>query len=464
MSDQEEEKEVNLPTEAETNEEESTIYDNISLLPESGQSFDQLSLWLHTTTSSSSSFSAVHNISDIFNVLSNFDIPEEGIAVGKSVPPMKETGEKGETSGAKRMSKYFSGSTEISDKFEEGVHGGDLKSMGECIKQKRTRSTHVHNMKERLRRQRLKEKIEAFQEIVPNCSKKDKASTLDDTINYIKALQTQVQVMSMGEGFTMFQSPFMLQCGGHHGMQIPAIFPYMNVEPWRGFGMARYGMGMSAPFNCPMNQLALHSPWSSTSGSSTSGLPILGEKGVCSNPLASSPFTTSTYTWTPLSMSSLPFGSKSTLPGERNSQSVPSSCTSELCQMPAISQLLPLRGSTARVLPSQIILPEVRGTSRVVVQTQSPITRVYETQRRQQHLMTWPIFSHIWSNNFPQSCYINLNTNFVGALLRIVNFGLYSVLSSFLKSGKKRVLVMSKPLRRRRGLRGKMEFNSILTS
>ncbi|KAL2543940.1 Uncharacterized protein Fot_13173 [Forsythia ovata] len=126
MSDQEEEKEVNLPPEAEINEEnqqisgETTIYDNISLLPESDQSFAQLSLWLQSTTTSSSSFSAVNNFSDIFKELSTFDIPEEGITVRKSVPPMKETGEKGETSGAKRMSKYLSGSTEISDKFEVG--------------------------------------------------------------------------------------------------------------------------------------------------------------------------------------------------------------------------------------------------------------------------------------------------------------------------------------------------------
>ncbi|KAL2543939.1 Uncharacterized protein Fot_13172 [Forsythia ovata] len=148
--------------------------------------------------------------------------------------------------------------------------------------------------------------------------------------------------MSVGEGFTMFQSPFMLQSGGHQGMQIPTLSPYMHVGPWTGFGVAENGMGMyggmSAPFNCPMNQLALHSPCSSTSSCSTSGLPILSEKGVCFNPLASSPFTTSTYTWTPLSIPSLPFGSKSTLPGETNSQSIPSSSTSEFCRMPASSQ------------------------------------------------------------------------------------------------------------------------------
>ncbi|CAN6196848.1 unnamed protein product [Urochloa humidicola] len=65
---------------------------------------------------------------------------------------------------------------------------------------RRTRAAEVHNMSERRRRDRINEKMKALQELVPHCNKTDKASILDEAIEYLKSLQMQVQIMWMSTG------------------------------------------------------------------------------------------------------------------------------------------------------------------------------------------------------------------------------------------------------------------------
>ncbi|XP_018839009.1 transcription factor PIF7-like isoform X2 [Juglans regia] len=61
---------------------------------------------------------------------------------------------------------------------------------------KRSRAAVVHNQSERRRRDRINEKMKALQRLVPNASKTDKASMLDEVIEYMKQLQAQIQMMS----------------------------------------------------------------------------------------------------------------------------------------------------------------------------------------------------------------------------------------------------------------------------
>ncbi|XP_076952974.1 transcription factor PIF3-like [Bidens hawaiensis] len=56
---------------------------------------------------------------------------------------------------------------------------------------KRSRAAEVHNLSERRRRDRINEKMRALQELIPNCNKVDKASMLDEAIEYLKTLQVQ---------------------------------------------------------------------------------------------------------------------------------------------------------------------------------------------------------------------------------------------------------------------------------
>ncbi|CAJ1977895.1 unnamed protein product [Sphenostylis stenocarpa] len=122
---------------------------------------------------------------------------------------------------------------------------------------KRTRAAEVHNLSERRRRDRINEKMRALQELIPNCNKVDKASMLDEAIEYLKTLQLQVQIMSMGAG--LYMPPMMLPAGMQH-MHAPHMAPFspMGVGMHMGYGMG-YGMGMpdmnGGPSRIPMIQV-----------------------------------------------------------------------------------------------------------------------------------------------------------------------------------------------------------------
>ncbi|XP_072986408.1 transcription factor UNE10-like [Typha latifolia] len=61
---------------------------------------------------------------------------------------------------------------------------------------KRTRTAATHNQSERKRRDKINQRIKTLQNLVPNSSKTDKASMLDEVIAYVKQLQSQAQMMS----------------------------------------------------------------------------------------------------------------------------------------------------------------------------------------------------------------------------------------------------------------------------
>ncbi|KAI5588754.1 hypothetical protein BDE02_05G118600 [Populus trichocarpa] len=64
---------------------------------------------------------------------------------------------------------------------------------------KRTRAADVHNLSEKRRRSRINEKMKALQNLIPNSSKTDKASMLDEAIEYLKLLQLQVQPSQLSQ-------------------------------------------------------------------------------------------------------------------------------------------------------------------------------------------------------------------------------------------------------------------------
>ncbi|KAG6426984.1 hypothetical protein SASPL_111223 [Salvia splendens] len=96
---------------------------------------------------------------------------------------------------------------------------------------KRSRAAEVHNLSERRRRDRINEKMRALQELIPRCNKSDKASMLDEAIEYLKSLQLQVQMMSMSCGMVPMMYPVGVQ-------------QYMPAAMGLGMGM---DMGMSRP-------------------------------------------------------------------------------------------------------------------------------------------------------------------------------------------------------------------------
>ncbi|KAL6530156.1 hypothetical protein OROMI_028801 [Orobanche minor] len=69
---------------------------------------------------------------------------------------------------------------------------------------KRSRAAEVHNLSEKRRRSRINEKMKALQKLIPNSNKTDKASMLDEAIEYLKQLQLQVQMLTMRNGVSLY--------------------------------------------------------------------------------------------------------------------------------------------------------------------------------------------------------------------------------------------------------------------
>ncbi|KAK4260088.1 hypothetical protein QN277_003253 [Acacia crassicarpa] len=102
---------------------------------------------------------------------------------------------------------------------------------------KRSRAAEIHNLSEKRRRSRINEKLKALQNLIPNSNKTDKASMLDEAIEYLKQLQLQVQMLSLRNGLNM------LPVGFAEGLQ-PLYLSQMRVE---------YGEEEEENGSCPLN-------------------------------------------------------------------------------------------------------------------------------------------------------------------------------------------------------------------
>ncbi|XP_016651309.1 PREDICTED: transcription factor PIF7 [Prunus mume] len=102
----------------------------------------------------------------------------------ESLPSLKSTKSPDEDSASH-------GGLENQDDGQETTKDGES---GRSTRPKRAAA--VHNQSERKRRDRINQKMKALQRLVPNASKTDKASMLDEVIKYLEQLQAQVQMMS----------------------------------------------------------------------------------------------------------------------------------------------------------------------------------------------------------------------------------------------------------------------------
>ncbi|CAL0321016.1 unnamed protein product [Lupinus luteus] len=65
------------------------------------------------------------------------------------------------------------------------------------VRARRGQATDPHSIAERLRRERIAERMKALQELVPSINKTDRAVMLDEIMEYVKFLRLQVKVLSM---------------------------------------------------------------------------------------------------------------------------------------------------------------------------------------------------------------------------------------------------------------------------
>ncbi|CAI9101325.1 OLC1v1038619C2 [Oldenlandia corymbosa var. corymbosa] len=101
---------------------------------------------------------------------------------------------------------------------------------------KRSRAAAIHNQSERKRRDKINQRMKTLQKLVPNSSKTDKASMLDEVIEYLKQLQAQVNVMNRMNMPSMIL-PLALQ---QQQLQMMSMMSPMGL----GMSMGMPGMGV----------------------------------------------------------------------------------------------------------------------------------------------------------------------------------------------------------------------------
>ncbi|XP_016437770.1 transcription factor UNE10-like [Nicotiana tabacum] len=130
---------------------------------------------------------------------------------------------------SKRVDEHDSVCHSRSHRQETG--DGDDKRKGSKISSfstKRSLSAVTHNQSERKRRDKINQRMKTLQKLVPNSSKTNKASMLDEVIEYLKQLQAQVQAMS-----------------GMNNNMSPMLANMAVLQQQQQLQMASMGMGMA---------------------------------------------------------------------------------------------------------------------------------------------------------------------------------------------------------------------------
>ncbi|KAM7261223.1 hypothetical protein ACFE04_026698 [Oxalis oulophora] len=113
---------------------------------------------------------------------------------------------------------------------DEDKRKGNRKS---SVSNKRSRAAAIHNQSERKRRDKINQRMKTLQKLVPNSNKTDKASMLDEVIDYLKQLQAQISMMNR-----MNMSPMMMPMAMQQQLQMSMMAPMMGM----GMGMGAMGM------------------------------------------------------------------------------------------------------------------------------------------------------------------------------------------------------------------------------
>ncbi|XP_078163130.1 transcription factor PHYTOCHROME INTERACTING FACTOR-LIKE 13-like isoform X2 [Carex rostrata] len=128
----------------------------------------------------------------------------------------------------KEKMKEGEGSESHSEDADDNEAVNPSKAVNKRTSKRRSRAAEVHNLSERRRRDRINEKMRALQELIPHCNKTDKASILDEAIEYLKSLQMQVQIMWMGSGMPPMMYPGVNPLMACMGPVNPANMPQMQ--------------------------------------------------------------------------------------------------------------------------------------------------------------------------------------------------------------------------------------------
>ncbi|KAH7286183.1 hypothetical protein KP509_33G061700 [Ceratopteris richardii] len=188
--------------------------------------------------------------SNKFSSLSDAKLTQDGIRDASSnfaAPSYSESSETSagmSTKGASSMGKRTVAEHDCQLKNAE-VNSHEVRQLSKRPS-KRNRVAESHNLSEKRRRNRINEKLKTLQELIPNSSKTDKASILDEALEYLKTLQSQLQIMIMRSGIRL--TPMVVSPGLQHfqGFQISPEHP-MGIGLPLMHGYSGMGIGMCLP-------------------------------------------------------------------------------------------------------------------------------------------------------------------------------------------------------------------------
>ncbi|KAJ8748681.1 hypothetical protein K2173_008126 [Erythroxylum novogranatense] len=170
---------------------------------------------------------------------------------------------------------------------EEDKEGTERKTEANGSSTKRKR-TEIQTPSERRRRNKINKKIRALKDLIPSSSKVDKASVLDEAIEYMKTLQLQVQMLSTGN--RLFMPPVMFPSGVQHlQAQISAQMSEISMRMHMGLGCSLTPFS-ALPMHLGLSGQRLPIPVPRPpfipliGGVSTHSFPLPGISGVASGP------------------------------------------------------------------------------------------------------------------------------------------------------------------------------------
>ncbi|GMH16482.1 hypothetical protein Nepgr_018323 [Nepenthes gracilis] len=110
-----------------------------------------------------------------------------------------ETSQQKDTCEKKQKIKQNSGAKQTGNEAKVNSRGGDAPKEDYIrVRARRGEATNSHSLAERVRREKISERMRLLQELVPGCNKiTGKAVMLDEIINYVQSLQQQVEFLSM---------------------------------------------------------------------------------------------------------------------------------------------------------------------------------------------------------------------------------------------------------------------------
>ncbi|PUZ67773.1 hypothetical protein GQ55_3G461100 [Panicum hallii var. hallii] len=117
----------------------------------------------------------------------------EQAAGGQDVPGTKGSSDASATDKKEKLPMTEQGTMGAKLEMRKPPAGG-----GSTSRRSHPHHGEAHSLTEKRRRHKINEKLRTLQQLVPGCDKSNQASTLDQTIQYMKSLQQHVQAMSFG--------------------------------------------------------------------------------------------------------------------------------------------------------------------------------------------------------------------------------------------------------------------------